>query len=240
VIGLLGAEPFIRWSWIGDHLGKIWTQVVQHIELTLIAVIIGCAIAFPLSLLAHRRRWTYAPITWVTGLLYTIPSLSLFVLLVPITGLSVTTVEVGLVSYTLLILIRNMVAGLALVPEDVKEAARGMGHSRRQMLWRVELPLALPVIIAGIRIATVSTIGLVTVGSLVGKGGVGQFILEGLRTFFQTEIMVGAVLSAALALGADALLFLLQRRLTPWSRGPTRAARHPRREAQGEAEMEPA
>ena len=217
MIGLLGAEPLIRWSWIGDHLGRIWTQVVQHIELTLIAIAIGCAISFPLALLAHRRRWTYTPITWVAGLLYTIPSLSLFVILLPITGISVTTVEIGLVSYTLLILIRNMVAGLDLVPEDVKEAARGMGYSPGQMLWRVELPLALPVIIAGIRIATISTIALVTVGSLVGKGGVGQFILEGLRTLFQTEIVLGAVLSAGLALIADALLFLLQRRLTPWS-----------------------
>jgi osmoprotectant transport system permease protein len=222
VIVLADAEPIIRWSWIGEHLGQIRSQVAQHIELTLIAVVIGFAIAFPLSLLAHRKRWTYAPITWVTGVLYTIPSLSLFVLLVPITGLSVTTVEVGLVSYTLLILIRNTVAGLSSVPQDVKEAARGMGHSPRQLLWRVELPLALPVIIAGIRIATVSTIALVTVGALVGKGGVGLFILEGLRTLFQTEIVMGALLSAALALSADALLFLLQRRLTPWSREPGR------------------
>ena len=219
MIGLLGAEPLIRWSWIGDHLGQIRTQVAQHVELTVIAIVIGCAISFPLALLAHRKRWTYAPITWVAGLLYTIPSLSLFVILLPITGISVTTVEIGLVSYTLLILIRNMVAGLALVPEDVKEAARGMGYSSGQMLWRVELPLALPVIIAGIRIATISTIALVTVGALVGKGGVGQFILEGLRTLFQTEIVLGAVLSAVLALAADALLSLLQRRLTPWSHG---------------------
>jgi len=227
VIGLVGADPIIQWSWVREHLGEIWAQIEQHIELTLIAIVIGLAIAFPLSLLAHRRRWTYAPITWVAGVLYTIPSLSLFVLLLPITGLSVTTVEVGLVSYTLLILIRNIVAGLALVPEDVKEAGRGMGLSPRQLLWRVELPLALPVIVAGIRIATVSTIGLVTVGALVGKGGVGKLILEGLRTFFQTEIVLGAVLSAALALGADALLSLLQRALTPWSRGPGRAVARP-------------
>lgn len=227
MIGIVAAEPLIRWSWIGDHLDRIWAQVLQHIELTVLAVAIGCVISFPLSLLAYRRRATYGPITWIGALLYTIPSLSLFVVLVPITGLSVTTVEIGLVSYTLLILIRNTVAGLELVPQDVKEAARGMGYSSRQMLWRVELPLALPVIIAGIRIATVSTIGLVTVGSLVGKGGVGQFILEGLRTLFQTEILLGALLAVTLALGADALLWGLQRWLTPWAHEREPSMRQP-------------
>ena len=150
-------------------------------------------------------------------MLYTIPSLSLFVILVPFTGLSVTTVEIGLVSYTLLILIRNTVAGLAAVPDDALDSARGMGFSSRQLLWRVEIPLALPVMIAGVRIATVSTIALVTVGSLIGRGGVGQFILEGLRTLFQTEIMLGATLAVGLALMADGLLLLVQRRLTPWA-----------------------
>jgi osmoprotectant transport system permease protein len=221
MIGFVAAEPMIRWSWIGDHLDRIWAQVVQHIELTILAVVIGCAIALPLSLLAYRRRWTYGPISWVSALLYTIPSLSLFVLLIPITGLSITTVEIGLVSYTLLILIRNTVSGLELVPDDVKDAARGMGLSSRQMLWRVEVPLALPVIMAGIRIATISTIGLVTVGSLIGKGGVGQFILEGLRTLFQTEILLGAMLAVVLALAAEALLWGLQWALTPWARRST-------------------
>lgn len=218
---LADAQPLIRWSWIADHGDRIWGQVVQHIELTVLAVAIGCVIAFPLSLLAYRKRWTYGPIAWVGALLYTIPSLSLFVLLIPITGLSVTTVEIGLVSYTLLILIRNTVAGLDLVPDDVKDAARGMGLSSRQMLWRVEVPLALPVIMAGVRIATISTIGLVTVGSLIGKGGVGQFILEGLRTLFQTEILLGAMLAVVLALIAEALLWAFQRALTPWARRPT-------------------
>ncbi|MEO8423639.1 MAG: ABC transporter permease subunit, partial [Actinomycetota bacterium] len=143
----------------------------------------------------------------------------LFVILVPITGLSATTVEIGLVSYTLLILIRNTVAGLGSVPSDAVDSARGMGFSRNQMLWHVEVPLALPVMMAGIRIATVSTIGLVTVGSLIGRGGVGQFILEGLRTLFQTEILLGAVLAAALALAADGALLVLQRALTPWAKG---------------------
>lgn len=215
----LAAEPLIRWDWVGDHASEIGSRVFEHVELTVIAVVIGFAIAFPLAILAHRRRWTYAPITWVAGVLYTIPSLSLFVVLVPITGLSATTVEIGLVSYTLLILIRNTVAGLGSVPEDALDSARGMGFSSRQMLWHVELPLALPVMMAGVRIATISTIGLVTVGSLIGRGGVGQFILEGLRTLFQTEIVLGAVLAAALAFLADGALSAVQRSLTPWAKG---------------------
>jgi osmoprotectant transport system permease protein len=214
----LAAEPLIRWDWIADHAAEIGAQVIEHIELTVIAVVIGCAISFPLAILAHRRRWTYAPITWITGVLYTIPSLSLFVVLLPITGLSATTVEIGLISYTLLILIRNTVAGLGSIPSDILDAARGMGFSARQTLWRVEVPLALPVMMAGVRIATVSTIGLVTVGSLIGRGGVGQFILEGLRTLFQTEIVLGAVLAALLAFAADGALSVLQRSLTPWAR----------------------
>ena len=215
----LAAEPLIRWNWVGDHAPEIGSRVLEHVELTLIAVVIGFAISFPLAVLAHRRRWTYAPITWLAGVLYTIPSLSLFVILVPITGLSATTVEIGLVSYTLLILIRSTVAGLGSVPADVADSALGMGFSSRQMLWRVEVPLALPVIMAGVRIATVSTIGLVTVGSLIGRGGVGQFILEGLRTLFQTEIVLGAVLAAALAFAAEGALLVLQRSLTPWAKG---------------------
>ena len=213
----LAAEPLVRWDWIAEHASDIGSRVAEHVELTLLAVAIGCAIAFPLAVLAHRRRWTYAPITWIAGTLYTIPSLSLFVILVPLTGLTAATVEIGLVSYTLLILIRNTVAGLASVPDDALDSARGMGFSSRQLLWRVEVPLALPVMMAGVRIATVSTIGLVTVGALIGRGGVGQFILEGLRTLFQTEIVLGAALAAGLALLADGLLLLIQRRLTPWA-----------------------
>ena len=219
----LAAEPVIRWDWVADHLSEIGSRLIEHIELTVIAVVIGFAISFPLAILAHRRRWTYAPITWVAGVLYTIPSLSLFVILVPITGLSATTVLIGLVSYTLLILMRNTVAGLASVPIDVVDSATGMGFSSRQVLWHVEVPLAMPVMMAGVRIATVSTIGLVTVGSLIGRGGVGQFILEGLRTLFQTEIVLGAVLAALLALAADGALLLLQRSLTPWASGRRRA-----------------
>jgi osmoprotectant transport system permease protein len=216
---LLGKEPLIRWDWVADHRHQIWFRFVQHVELTVVAVGIGLAISLPLAIFAHRHRAAYAPITWVTGLMYTIPSLALFVILLPITGLSTTTAEIGLVSYTLLILIRNSVVGLRGVPEDVKEAARGMGYTDRALLWRVEIPLALPAIMAGIRIATVSTIGLVTVAALIGRGGLGQFILQGLSTFFKTEIFLGAALSVALALTADALLLGVQTVFTPWAPG---------------------
>ena len=212
-------EPLIRWDWIADHTDDIMEKLVEHLQLTGIAIAIGLLISLPIGIYAYRHRRVYTPVTVVTGVLYTIPSLALFAFLVPYTGLSTTTAEVGLVSYTLLILIRNIVAGLDGVPADVKEAARGMGYSNRQLLWRVELPLALPVIVAGIRIALVTTIGLVTVTALIGKGGLGYFILIGLRQFFSTASFVGAVLSVALAVVADGLLLLVQRFLTPWSRG---------------------
>jgi osmoprotectant transport system permease protein len=208
----------IRWDWIVDHLDDIGRQLVEHLQLTLIAVVVGFAISLPLAILAYRRRSLYGPVTFVTGLLYTIPSLALFVILIPFTGLSLLTAEIGLVNYTLLILIRNTVAGLRSVPDDVREAARGMGYTPLAMLLRIELPLALPAIFAGIRIATVTTIGLVTVTALIGWGGLGQFILSGLQTFFATPTMVGAVLSVALALTADWLLLLAQSAITPWAR----------------------
>jgi osmoprotectant transport system permease protein len=207
------------WSWLGDHSDEVLSRTGQHVELTLIAVVVGLAISLPLGILAYRHERLYPPITWFTGLLYTIPSVALFVLLIPFTGLSILTVEIGLVSYTLLILIRNIVVGLRGVPEDVREAAVGMGYTRRQLLWRVEIPTALPAIMAGVRITTVSTVGLVTVGFVIGKGGLGQLIFEGLtHNFYVPEILVGAVLSISLALVADALLLLLLRALTPWAR----------------------
>jgi len=211
-------EPLIRWDWIAGHLDELAFRFGQHVELTAIAVGVGLIIAFALSLLILRTPRLEAPVTWVTGTLYTIPSLALFALLVPITGLSVLTAEIGLVSYTLLILIRNIIRGIRGVPADVREAAVGMGYAPRQLLWRIEVPLALSVIIAGIRLATISTIGLVTVTALIGQGGFGFLILIGIQRFFSTELIAGAVLSVALAIAADALLVLLQRRLTPWAR----------------------
>ncbi|MGH9278652.1 MAG: ABC transporter permease, partial [Acidimicrobiales bacterium] len=150
-------DPWVRWDWVSRHGDDIAAAVRQHVELTVIAVGIGLLISFPLALLVRRWRWLQAPILSLSGILYTIPSLALFALLLPWTGLSRTTAEIGLISYTLLILVRNILAGLDGVPRDVRDAAEGMGFSRRRQLWRIELPLATPVIIAGVRIATVTT-----------------------------------------------------------------------------------
>jgi osmoprotectant transport system permease protein len=215
---VIEGEPLVRWDWVAAHLDEIGQRLVEHVELTVIAVGVGFVIAFGLSLLIVRRPGIEGPVTFVTGTLYTIPSLALFVLLIPYTGLSVLTAEIGLVSYTLLILIRNIVRGIRGVPADVREAATGMGYRPRERLWRVELPLAVPAIIAGVRVATISTIGLVTVTALIGQGGFGYLILIGIQRFFSTELLVGAVCSVALAIAADAALVLLERRLTPWSR----------------------
>jgi osmoprotectant transport system permease protein len=215
-------RPLIDFRWVVGHLDDIWVQLVEHIQLTVIAVVVGLIISLPLAVLAYRHGRVYPPIALVAGILFTIPSLALFVLLVPATGLSVLTAEIGLVSYTLLILIRNTVAGLRSVPEDVKDAARGMGYTPTGVLLRVELPLALPAIMAGIRIATVTTIGLVTVTAMIGLGGLGRFILNGLQTFFPTPTMVGSVLSALLAFAAEGVLLVAQAVLVPWARARVR------------------
>lgn len=207
------------WDWVNSHWGDtLRPALVQHVALTLIAVAAGFAIAFALALIAHRRGWLTTPVVLVTGLLYTIPSLALFQLLVPFTGLSRTTAEIALVSYTLLILFRNTLAGLAGVPEEVRDAARGMGLTRRQLLWKVELPLALPAIVAGLRIATVTVISLATVAVFVVDQGLGAPIYAGLQQTFKTELIAAGALCVALALAADGLLVLAQRALTPWTR----------------------
>ena len=211
-------DELIRWSWVVDNSGEIFDRLLEHLQLTAIAVFFGLLISFPLAIYAYRHRRAYAPITVVTGILYTIPSLALFAFLLPYTGLTVMTAEIGLVSYTLLILIRNIVAGLQGVPPDARDAAIGMGYSPRQLLWRVELPLALPVILAGIRLATVTTIGLVTVAALIGRGGLGYFILLGFDRSFTTASIVGAVLSLLVAVAVDAALVGTERVLTPWTR----------------------
>lgn len=218
IVAQLEGQPLVNWEWVWSHLDDIWAATAEHLVLTGIALGFGLAISVVLSLVARRYRRTYTPITWVAGVLYTIPSLGLFALLIPITGLSTLTAEIGLVSYTLLILIRNIVAGLDGVSPAIKEAAEGMGYTRRKILLEIEIPLALPVIIAGIRIASVTTIGLVTVAALIGKGGLGFFILQGLRRFFTTEIVVGALGSVILAVAIDALLLFVERALTPWTR----------------------
>ena len=211
-------EPLVRWDWIVGHLDEIALRLGEHLLLTVIAVAGGFVIAFALALASLRWPRTYAPATWATGILYTIPSLALFSLLIPFTGLTLLTAEIGLVGYTLLILLRNIVGGIRSVPTDATEAAAGMGYTSWQTLWRVQLPLALPVIVAGIRVATITTIGLVTITALIGQGGLGYFILIGIQRFFSTPLLLGAFLSVALAVAADASLVLAQRALTPWVR----------------------
>jgi osmoprotectant transport system permease protein len=211
-------DPWIRWSWISGHVDVITAALLQHIQLTLIAVVVGLVIAIPLGLVAWRSRLFRGPIFTLTGILYTIPSLALFSILLPFTGLTILTAEIGLVSYTLLILVRNIVVGLQSVPDDVREAARGMGYRPLAELARIDLPLAVPGIVAGVRIATVTTIGLVTVTALIGEGGLGSLIYDGLLRDFHTPLVVGTLLSVVLAVVADLGLAGLQRLVTPWAR----------------------
>jgi osmoprotectant transport system permease protein len=211
-------EPLILWDWTFSHIPDILLRVREHLILTGIAVAVGFALAFLLSLAIRQLPGLYSPVTWFAGVLYTIPSLALFSLLIPFTGLSILTAEIGLVSYTLLILVRNIVGGIRSVPPDVREAATGMGYSHWQVLWRIELPLAMAVIIAGVRVAVVTTVGLVTVTGLIGQGGLGALIVQGVQQFFSTPLIIGAVLSIALAVLLDSLLVLIQRQATPWTR----------------------
>ena len=207
-------------DWLSAHWGDtLQPALVQHVELSLIAVGIGFAFSLVLALAGYRFRLLDPPIGVVADFLYTIPSLALFQLLVPLTGLTVTTVEIALVSYTLLILYRNIVAGLSGVPADALDAARGMGFTRLQTFVRVELPLAVPAIVAGLRIAVVSTISIATVAAFVIPQGLGRPIFIALnQDLFKTEILAAGGLAIALALVADGLLVLAQRALTPWSR----------------------
>jgi osmoprotectant transport system permease protein len=206
------------WDWIPRNIGQLAGATLDHVVLTLLAVSGGLAISFALALVIRADRRWYGPLTGVTGTLYTIPSLALFAVLVPVTGLSVLTAEIGLVSYTLLVLLRNLVAGLDAVPPDVRDAAMAMGLSPTQRLARVELPLAMPYLIAGLRVATVTTIGLVMVTALIGEGGLGQVMLRGFNFRNWTAVYVGAALTVVLAFAADLLLVGLGRILTPWAR----------------------
>ena len=206
-------------DWVRDNWSDVLQPaLVEHVQLTAIAVAVGLAISLVAAILTHRYGLLERPFGFFAAIVYTIPSLALFQLLVPVTGLTVTTVEVALVGYTLLILYRNALTGLRGVPPDVLEAARGMGLTRRQMLVRVELPLALPALMAGLRVAVVSTIALATVAALVIPQGLGYPIFLALREYFKTEIIAAGALAIALALAADALLVLLERALTPWAR----------------------
>ena len=217
-------QPFFRIDWIIDNADVLAQATIEHIALTLIAVVGGMLIAFPVTIFIQRRRRLIGPVLGFTGILYAIPSLALFAVLIPFTGIGLLTAEIALISYTLLILIRNGVAGLDGVEPEVVEAATGMGFSRRQRLWRVEIPLATPVMIAGLRIAVVTTIGLVAVTALIGQGGLGFVIITlGIRRAFETAILVGVALSVLLAVLADRGLVILERALTPWARARARA-----------------
>lgn len=207
------------WAWIAAHLGDLAFRTAQHLYLTAISVAAGFAIAFGLSVWAVRRRSVLSPVIAVTGLLYTIPSLALFPFFVPITGLSDPTAVIPLILYSLLIFVRNIVAGFDAVPRDVIEAAEGSGYASAERFRQIEVPMATPLIVAGIRLASVSTIGLVTITAVLGDkfGGLGFFIFEGIRHAFPTEIVVGAVGSILLAVAVDVALVRIQRRATPWA-----------------------
>jgi osmoprotectant transport system permease protein len=213
-------DPWINWAWLSTHVPYVWAAVREHLTLTAIALAGGLAIALPLGIAA--RRWTNLHLRpaalAVFGGFYTIPSIALFALLIPYTGLGTLTAEIPLIGYNVLILVRNVLVGLDAVPPDVIDAANGMGYRPWARLLRIELPLALPAIFAGLRVATVSTIGIVTITAVIGLGGLGQLILRGLIESFHTPLVVATVLCIVLALVADLLIAGLQRLAVPWAR----------------------
>lgn len=216
---MIQGQPLIDFGWIAGHLGSIAERIVQHLQLTIPPLVLGILISLILAIWAVRQPRAYGPVTVITGLLYTIPSLAAFAVIRPIFGLTLLTALIPLTTYTLLILVRSFVAGFGAVPADVLEAAEGMGYTRRQRLIRVELPLAVPLMIAGVRLASVTTIGLATVVSVLGDsfGGLGQLITEGIQSFFPTKYLLGATLSVVLAFGADYLFVRFEHLVTPWT-----------------------
>jgi osmoprotectant transport system permease protein len=219
------AQPncMVRNDWICPEYLRSRSAILeqaltQHVSITVVSVLLGLVIAFPLALLARRYRNLEWFVVGTTTTLYTIPSLALFALLLPLTGITPTTVVVGLVLYSLTILVRNILEGFRAVPEDVRESALGMGYGRTRMLFRVEVPLALPSIMAGLRVATVSTVALTTVGVIVGNGGLGNLLKEGVDTQFRPQVLTASVLCVLLAVFFDLILVGTQRVLTPWTR----------------------
>ena len=203
-------------DWIADNFDRYVDPFFQHVLLCVVAMAIGFAISFSLALIAYRRRWLINPVTQVTGVLYTIPSIAAFFLLLPITGRGFLTATIALVSYVLLIIFRNVLTGLDNVPADIKDAGRGMGLTERQLLWRVEVPLALPEIMAGLRIAATTTVGLATLAFFAGAGGLGEQIFADIT--FKSNVVVAGVLAVLLAAILDGLILLAQRAVTPWTR----------------------
>ena len=200
---------------------QLTDALVEHIWITVVSVLLGLVLAFPLALLARRYRKLEGFVVGTTTAIYTIPSLALFALLLPATGLSQTTVIIGLALYSLTILVRNIIEGLKSVPGDVRESALGMGYGRARMLFGVELPLAVPTIMAGLRVATVSTVALTTVGSIVGYGGLGNLLIQAVDSQFRAQVLAAGVLCVLLAVAFDLLIVGVQRMLTPWSRART-------------------
>jgi osmoprotectant transport system permease protein len=206
-------------QYLQDRRSELIDATAQHLQITVASVLLGILIAFPLALLARRLPRLESGLLGLTTALYTIPSLALFPLLVPFTGLSATTVIIGLALYALTILVRSMLEGLRGVPADVRESATGLGYGRTRLLFRVELPLALPVIMAGLRVATVSTVALTTVGSLVAYGGLGNLIADGVSTNFRAELMTASILCVVIAVVLDLVIVVAQWLFTPWTRG---------------------
>jgi osmoprotectant transport system permease protein len=203
-------------SWIVDNFNRYTDPLLQHVYLTVVSVAIGFSISFGLALVAHRQRWLVAPITQITGILYTLPSLAVFFLLLPITGRGNETAIIALVAYSLLIIFRNIMTGLDNVPGETKDAGRGMGLTDRQLLWRVEIPLALPEILAGLRIAATTTVGLATLAFFAGAGGLGEQIFADIT--FKSNVVTAGGLAVLLAAALDGLILLFQRAITPWTR----------------------
>lgn len=205
-------------DWAQENIDRYGTPTVQHLEIVGLAVVIGFIVAFALALLAHRVRWLQPPLLAVTGVLYTIPSLALFFLLLPVTGLGRDTAVIVLAAYTLQIIYRNTILGLDNVPASVKDAALGMGFTKRQILWRVELPLAIPEIIAGLRVAMVSTIAIATLAVFISAGGLGTEMYGSGNLTFPTTVIIAAAIVILMALAFDLILLVAQRLATPWRR----------------------
>jgi len=213
----LTRNEWICGKYYSSRAGDLTDALVQHLEIVVVSVLLGLAVAIPLALLARRYRNLEGLIVGTTTAIYTIPSLALFSLLVPATGLTLTTVVIGLGLYSLTILVRNILEGLRAVPADVRESALGMGYAARRMLWRVEVPLALPAIMAGLRVATVSTVALTTVGSILDYGGLGDLLVDGTATNFKAQVLATGLLCVLLAVALDLLLVGVQRLFTPWA-----------------------
>ncbi|GAA4636340.1 ABC transporter permease subunit [Actinoallomurus vinaceus] len=227
VIAAADGEPLIRWDWIGDHTGQLADLTVHHLKLALLPILFGLVLAIPLGVMCVRWRWLYPPTLGVANVLYGVPSLAFFMLLIPYFGIGSGgkadfTIIVPMTLFSLSVLVPNVVDGLRSVPDPVRQAATAMGFGTLRRLIQVELPIAVPVVIAGARVATVASISLVSVGMLIGNGGLGQLFIDGYARDFTTPIIVSCVLIIALALVSDGVLVAAQRLLTPWARRRTR------------------